>query len=125
MANDADPLAIDFRKRQQQVHRADVVPDRFHAAASELRLSKVVRVLAEGRIVGGERDVAALCQLLSVVQISGAGESHRLILSFLDSLMQTEHCGMLLPVSSRWDKQPGGDAVEGVALKAQSPADEL
>src|SRR5262249_936649 len=69
MADAADPLWIDFGERLQQVNRPHIIPNRLQAAALEYALAEVEWVLAKARIVGRERDVAALCQVCGIVQI--------------------------------------------------------
>jgi hypothetical protein len=58
----ADQLPFNLRQRFEQVHRADVVPDRLHRTAGVVRSLglEVVGVLAKRRVIGNEADVTPL-----------------------------------------------------------------
>ena len=73
VADAADAVGVDFGKRLQQVDRADVVVDRLHRTAHVIVGVEIVLILAERRIVGRQRDVAALSKFGGVVHRRSIG----------------------------------------------------
>ena len=101
---------VDLGQRLQQVDRAGVVPDAFHRGAGVAVRIRVEDVVAEVGVVGGEGHVAALGQLLGVVQVGLAAEARRFALADLRRLVQAEHAARFARAALR-HQQVGGDAV--------------
>jgi hypothetical protein len=69
MADGADAVGIDIGHGREQVDGAAVIPDGVHGSALVSALVRVGLVIAEVGIIGGEDDVAAFGEFVSVVQV--------------------------------------------------------
>ena len=90
--DDSNLLRCDLRQRHQQIDTAHMIHDALHGAADVVRLIESIGVIAEGRIIGYERDIAALRQLGGVVQVWLAPKARGLVFADPRGLMETQHC---------------------------------
>src|SRR5262249_33443813 len=68
MADAADSLAVDLRKRLQHVNRSHVVPNGFHSAALISAPSEIVRVIPETGVIRRQGHVATLRKMRGIPQ---------------------------------------------------------
>src|SRR5712691_2682304 len=121
MADATDTIGIHLGARLQQIDGPHIVPDCLHAAALKLTLFEVISILAEARIIGGQRHVATFREVDGITQVLALAESGRFRFSDRDGLVQTEY-GRQLGVRSSWYEQIGRHTVILLDSKGKLPA---
>ncbi len=95
MTQATDPPPVHVVERTEQIHSADVVPDRLHAPAGVPAGVDVDPVLPETGVIRRERDVAASGQLVGIAQVGRAPEADGLVLADPGGLVEAEDGGAL------------------------------